>query len=245
MNSPSENRPSENRPAAGRPPGERPSQGQPAEGAPVAGAPEAPLPPGNGITRLLQSFTHGDPDEVLTLEGLLHGLGRSAYGMFLFVSVLPGFIPVPGAAGAISGPLVALIGLQLLVGLRHPWLPGFIGRRGPRRSTMDRFCKRISPWMARLEHLVRPRLQVLTGNRVASAFTGVLLVALGVLLALPVPMTNYIFAGLLLLFALALMERDGALLLGLWTVTSAGLLSMGLLSERLVTVVGHWLDKLF
>ncbi len=114
---------------------------------------------------------------MLALDGLLHGGRRSAFGMFLFVSVLPGFIPVPGAAGAISGPLVVLIGVQLLVGLRYPWVPGFIGRRGPRRSTMDRFCRRISPWMARLEHLVRPRMQVLTGNRAGNAFTGLLLVA--------------------------------------------------------------------
>ena len=229
------NLPSESRPADTPPPEDQPGEDR--------SGPSSPA--GNGITRLLQSFTHGDPDEVLALEGLLHGLGHSAFGMFLFVSVLPGFIPVPGAAGAISGPLVVLIGLQLLVGLRHPWLPGFIGRRGPRRSTMDRFCRRISPWMARLENLVRPRMQVLTGNRLGNAFTGVLLVALGVLLALPVPMTNYIFAGLVLLFALALMERDGALLIGLWAVSSAGLLSMGLLSERLVVVIGHWLERLF
>ena len=211
----------------------------PAEGA-------APPPAaGNGIARLLQSFAHGDPEQVLALDGLLHGLGRSAFGMFLFVSILPGFIPIPGFAGAVSGPLVVLIGVQLIAGLRKPWVPGFIGRRGPRRSTMARFCNRITPWMARLEHLVRPRLQVLTGNRMANAFTGLLLVALGLLLALPVPMTNYLFAGILLLFALALMERDGALLLGLWLVSTAGLLSMGLLSERLVVLVGRWLEQLF
>lgn len=223
-----------------------PSSSGPSESPPPGDGSAGNDPPaGNGIARLLQSFTHGDQDQVLTLDGLLNGLGRSAFGMFLFVSVLPGFIPVPGAAGAISGPLLVLIGLQMMVGLRHPWLPGFIGRRGPRRSTMARFCTRISSWMERLEHLVRPRMQVLTGNRAASAFTGLLLIALGVLLALPLPMTNYVFAGLALLFALALMERDGALLLVLWVVCSAGLLSMALLSERLVVVIGHWLDRLF
>lgn len=200
---------------------------------------------GNGIARLLQSFAHGDPRERLTMDRLLQGLGRTAFGMFLFVSILPGFIPIPGAGGMISGPLVVLIGLQLLVGLRRPWVPGFIGRRGPQRGTMARFCRRITPWMRRLEHLVRPRLQVLTGNRMANALTGVLLIALGVLLALPLPMTNYLFAGTLLLFALALMERDGALLLVLWLVSIAALLSMGLLSERLVVLVGDWLRQLF
>lgn len=199
---------------------------------------------GNGIARLLQSFAHGDPGERLTMDRLLQGLGRTAFGMFLFVSILPGFIPIPGAGGMISGPLVVLIGLQLLVGLRRPWVPGFIGRRGPQRGTMARFCRRITPWMNRLEHLVRPRLQVLTGNRMANALTGVLLIALGVLLALPLPMTNYLFAGTLLLYALALMERDGALLLVLWLVSIAALLSMGLVSERLVVLAGDWLSSL-
>ena len=198
-------------------------------------------PPGNGIARLLRSFAQGDPEEVLALDRLLYGLGRSAFGMFLFVSVLPGFVPIPGFAGVVSGPLVALIGLQLIVGLRKPWVPAFIGRRGPRRSTMARFCDRITPAMARLEHLVRPRLRALTRSRMANAYTGVLLICLGLLLALPLPMTNFVFAGTLLLFALALMERDGALMLVLWTVSTAGLVATGLLSEELARLIHGWL----
>ncbi len=208
--------------------------------------PAAPPNPaeGQGITRLLRSFGAGAADDVLTLDGLLSGLRHSAFGMFLFVSILPGFIPIPGVGGAVGGPLVVLIGLQLLVGLSRPWLPGFIGRRGPRRQTMVRFCDRITPWLARLEHLVRPRLQVLADNRVARAFTGLLLIVLGILLGLPIPMTNYLFAGALLLYALALMERDGALLLGLWIVTAAGLVAMGLLSEQLAELAAHWWQRL-
>ncbi len=197
--------------------------------------------PSNGIARLLRAFTQGDPQEVLALDRLLYGLGRSAFGMFLFVSVLPGFVPIPGFAGVVSGPLVALIGLQLIVGLRKPWVPAFIGRRGPRRSTMARFCDRITPAMARLEHLVRPRLRALTRSRLANAYTGVLLICLGLLLALPLPMTNFVFAGTLLLFALALMERDGALMLVLWTVSTAGLVATGLLSEELARLIHGWL----
>src|SRR5690606_10055364 len=40
--------------------------------------------------------------------------------LLLVVAVLPAFIPIP-IGGALSGPLVVLIALQLLVGLRHPW----------------------------------------------------------------------------------------------------------------------------
>ena len=197
--------------------------------------------PGNGIASLLGSFSQGDPQDVLALHGLLPDLGRSAFGMFLFVSVLPGFVPIPGFAGIVSGPLVVLIGLQLVLGLRKPWVPGFIGRRGPKRSTMVRFCDRIAPWLARLERMVRPRLQPLTSNRLANILTGALLIGLGLLLALPLPMTNFVFAGTLLLFALALMERDGALLLVLWVATGTGLLATALLSEELARLIHGWL----
>jgi hypothetical protein len=199
----------------------------------------------SGIAGLLQAFSEGDPDQILSLDGLLSGLRRSAFGMFLFVSILPGFVPIPGVGGAVGGPLVILIGLQLLVGLGHPWLPGVIGRRGPRRRTMQRFCKRIAPWLARLEHLVRPRLQPLVDSRLANAFTGLLLVMLGVLLALPIPMTNYLFAGALLLYALALLERDGALLLVLWGLTVAGLVTMAMLSEQLALMLAGLWQQLF
>src|SRR5690606_10280473 len=148
--------------------------------------------PRSGLTRVLDAFAHGDPEELLSLDRLLGGLGRSAFGMFLFVAILPGFIPIPGAGGVVSGPLVMLIGLQLVAGLAQPWLPGFVARRGPRRRTLERFHRRIAPWLGRLERLVRPRMQGLVGSRLANSVTGLLVLVLGLLLALPIPMTNYL-----------------------------------------------------
>ncbi|MFH7365458.1 exopolysaccharide biosynthesis protein, partial [Pseudomonas syringae group genomosp. 7] len=84
-------------------------------------------------------FASGDPAEHMPLGQILSNLQQSAFGVFLFVAILPSFIPIPGLGGAVSGGLVFLIGLQMLFCLLRPWLPGFIGRRGPRRSTMHRF----------------------------------------------------------------------------------------------------------
>ena len=42
---------------------------------------------------------------------------------------------------------------------------------------------------------------------------------IGILLALPIPFTNYVFGGMLIAFAFALVERDGALLLVVWMTT--------------------------
>lgn len=200
-------------------------------------------PPEAGIRALLAAYAVGDPDDLLTLRILLSGLGKRMFGMLLFIAALPAFIPIP-IGGAISGPLTILIGLQLLFGMRRPWLPKFIAGRGPHRHTLLRFERRIGPWLDRLEHLIRPRLTRVLDHRVAAMFTGLMLVLLGILLALPIPLTNYLFGGLMLLYALALLERDGVLMLVAWTAGIAAIAVFGVLSGTLAAVAIEWVDML-
>ncbi|RZA22223.1 MAG: exopolysaccharide biosynthesis protein [Lysobacteraceae bacterium] len=197
-----------------------------------------------GTRAILDALIDGDQEQTLDFNDLMAGLGRRAFGMLLFVAVLPAFIPIP-IGGALSGPLIVLIAAQLLVGLRRPWLPGFIARRGPKRQALARFERIVDPWLRRLEHVVRPRLTVVLDHRLATAFTGLLLVLLGLLLSLPIPFTNYLLGGLILLYALALLERDGALMLAAWGVGIAALSTTGALSGGLIAMVQPWIDRLF
>ena len=190
-----------------------------------------------GTRALLDSLAQGNPDDLLTLRDLLAGLGRRAFGMLLFVASLPAFIPIP-IGGVIAGPLVVLIGAQLLIGLRRPWLPGFIARRGPHRHAMARFDRRISPWLGKLEHLIKPRLTGVLDHRAASMFTGLLLVVLGVALALPLPLTNYPFGLILLAFSFALIERDGRLMLLAWAAGLMEIVALVGFSSQIVNIVG-------
>ncbi len=198
---------------------------------------------GDGIGALLELTRSGHPDDALPLREILGDLQDSAFGMFLLIAVIPSFIPIPGVAGAISGPLVMLIGAQMLAGLRRPWLPGPIGRRGPKRRTLARFVGAASRWLDRLDRLLKPRLASLTGAA-GRHVSGLLLVLLGLLLALPIPFTNYLFGGLLLVFALALLERDGLVLLVAWLAGIAAIAVFGVLSGGLADLASGWLHRL-
>lgn len=202
-------------------------------------------PPRDAGARILLKFlATGDPRDVVRFSDVFADLGKRSFGMLLFVATLPAFIPIPGVGGAVSGPLAILIGLQLLAGLRAPWLPGFIARRGPHRHAMVRFERMLSPWLSRLERLVKPRLPALLDHRLAGMFSGLLLVLLGMLLALPIPLTNYLFGALLLLFALALLERDGALMGVAWLAGAIAVVVFGVLSGNLAALAVEWLDRL-
>jgi len=190
---------------------------------------------------LLDSLAIGNPDDLLKLGDILSGLGRRAFAVLLFLAIPPSFIP--GVAGVISSPIVILVGVQLLWGLRRPWLPRFLAERGPHRKIIIRFDEVFSPWLKRLEHLIKPRYTGVLDHRAASMLTGLILILLGVLLALPIPLTNPIFGGLLLLFALALLERDGLLMLLSWLASAIAIAIFGVLSGSLAATAAHWIGK--
>lgn len=197
-----------------------------------------------GTRALLDAFAEGPPEDALRLDMLFSGLGKRSFGMLLFVSALPAFIPIPGLGGAVSGPLAILIGMQLLVGQRRPWLPGFVARRGPHRHSLKRFRDLLAPALRWLERVVRPRAAWILDHRLASGISGTLIILVGLLLALPIPLTNYIFGGMLLLFAFALLERDGWLMLIAWLLGSSSVAVFGVLSGRLASLAAEWWARL-
>ena len=197
-----------------------------------------------GMRAVLDTLCDGDPYDHLALRDLIGGLGRSTFGVLLFIATIPAFIPIPGVAGALSGPLVVLVGLHLLMLLRKPWLPGFVARRGPQRSTLIRFDRVGDRWLRWLETLVRPRVTAVIDHPVATIFTGLQLVLLGVLLGLPIPFTNFLFGALLLLYALALLERDGALMLIAWAAGTVAIYVFGSVSGNLAAMLWAWVENL-
>lgn len=197
-----------------------------------------------GMRAVIDALCDGDPGEQLALRELVVDLGRSTFGVLLFVATLPAFIPIPGLAGALSGPLVMLVGLHLLILQRKPWLPDFIARRGPQRSTLIRFDRISDRWLRWLERAVRPRLLGMIDHPMATVLTGLQLVLLGILLALPIPFTNFLFGGLLLLYALALLERDGALMLISWCAGLVAIYVFGSVSGNLAAMLWAWVAGL-
>lgn len=202
----------------------------------------ARVPHEHGTWAVLDHFAEGDPEEIVQLDQVLADLEERAFGMLLFLSIPTAFIP--GVAGVVSGPLVILVGVQLLFGRSRPWLPNWIGRRGPHRSALRKFRDRLGPRLGLLERFIKPRNEVLVDHVLPNAFTGLHLVLLGLLLSLPIPFTNVLFAILLLVFALALLERDGRLVIVAWITSAVAIGFFGVLSGSLAGMVAKWWEML-
>lgn len=183
--------------------------------------------PQHRTTDLIRETLAGIAGEDVAVGDLLDRFERRSFGMLLLFLSLPAFIPIPGVAG-VTGPLIALVGVQMLIGLRHPWLPRFARRKRIQKAGFARFTARMGRVLRVLERFCRPRLTWLFDKSGARA-GGVVLVIYGLLLSLPIPFTNYIFGLILLSIAIAMIERDGALLLSSWFVVGPLVLAIGVL----------------
>ncbi len=188
-------------------------------------------------SQILADLAQSGEGDTVSIGDILARVRGRAYGVALLLVLLPAFLPLPIGTGAISGPLVIAIGLQMLLTLRQPWLPRRTKRREIRRATLTRFAQRMQRVLGRLERACKPRLAGLTKSTYAHMFTGMQLILLGILLSLPIPLTNYPLGLLLLIYAITIVERDGALLLVAWTLGCSTIIASAFLSTEVVELI--------
>lgn len=164
-------------------------------------------PPGTTpqrVSDLLEELSTSWAHERVSLGDVTQRLGERGYGVLMFVLALLGV--VPGVASIAAIPL-ALVAVQLAVGLPRPWLPRFLAARSLSRTEFARMVELAAPHLARAERLLRPRLLAVTGP-LGERVIGAICLVLALLLTVPV-LFNWPLAVPVALMALAVLERDG------------------------------------
>lgn len=158
---------------------------------------------------LLGSLVAEVEGETASVGWLLARLRKRAFGYALLVFALPSCLPMPPGVPAICGVVLAIVGVQMIVGVHPLWLPSFLSRREVARTSLEALVRRASPSIERLERLARPRLSVMTGP-VGYRLVGILVVVLALIMVLPIPfLGNMPPAVAIVIIAIGLTEGDG------------------------------------
>lgn len=147
---------------------------------------------------------------------LIDAIGTRSYGPFLIVPALIELSPVGGVPGVptVIAAIVVLFAAQMLWGRKRLWVPDWLAGRTLAAHQLQRMVKALRPVALRLDQWFHGRLQALTSGlwvRLA-ALACVALAALVPPLEL-VPFASSAPMGAIALFGLALMVRDGVLML--------------------------------
>jgi hypothetical protein len=162
-------------------------------------------------SELLRRFAEEGDGPTVTLADIAAHLRERSFGLLLFVTGMLGWIPVlPPGVSSIFGLAISLFAVQLMVGRVRPWMPGWLARRGIGRAAFAKGLLRVTPLLARVERVSRPRLAWMTGPAAERLLGGYILI-LALFVCVPLPMTNAMPAFAVTVIAIALIQQDGLL----------------------------------
>ncbi len=168
-------------------------------------------PSSQRLSVALQALGADESRSRISIRDLFAALGDRAIGALMLVFALPNIFPTPPGTSAILGAPLVFLTAQLTLGM-SPWLPGIIANRSMAREDFAKVAARITPWLARAERLLKPRLTWLVLPPVEYVI-GLLSLLLAIVLALPVPLGNMLPALAICFFSFAILERDGVCML--------------------------------
>lgn len=169
---------------------------------------------GGRLSEILASLADDTGRERVSVADIFKAMGDRAFGALILIFALPNVIPSPPGTSALTGAPLVFLSAQLMLG-QSPWLPKIIANRSIARSDFSAVVSRVSPWLARGEKMLRPRLGFLIYPP-AEYLTGFLCLILSIILILPIPLGNILPAIAICLFSFGVLERDGlCVLLGM------------------------------
>jgi hypothetical protein len=159
----------------------------------------------------------GDGSTTLTLGTLVDTLGTRGVGLLLLILSLPSALPIPAPGYSTPfGLAIALLALQLLFHRKQLWLPTTLRKRTIKNETAQKLRTAGLRVFSKTERLIRPRWRWMLTPLSRTVLASVVLI-MGLLMILPIPLTNTAPAFVVFVISLSLAEEDG-----IWSV--AGLL---------------------
>lgn len=154
--------------------------------------------------------------EEVDVDVILDAFDSRLFGPLIVVPALfmvspLGAIPV---VPTILASFILLVTVQHLFGRTHPWLPGLLRERSVEQEKVDRALDKMRPWAERIDHVIKPRLDVLA-SKPAIYVTSIVIVLMAALVPLLeiVPFAVFLPGATILMLGLAMTARDGLLAL--------------------------------
>jgi len=182
------------------------------------------------LSEILQSALSVNRGGHITVGELMSRIAERSYGMLLVLLALPTLIPVlpPGSAATI-GLIYTIIGFQMLIGKKYPWLPERARNYRLSEKIVFKLRERGVSLFRVLERFTNSRW-LLFGTDVMLRLVALPVILMGIILFTPLPFMNTVPALSVLLLGIGLLNKDGIFLLAglLLSLSMLGIIYFGL-----------------
>ncbi|HIG22180.1 exopolysaccharide biosynthesis protein [Henriciella sp.] len=171
----------------------------------------------NPLENVLERAINEVDGDNVTFGDILDLFGARSFGPIIVLLGMLVTVPPIGAVPGlpmIVGLVIILFTVQIVFGAKRIWVPNFIEKRSISKEKLEAADKKAKPWLKRIDGLVSERITMLTGPWAIYA-SAVIIIFLA-LLMIPLELVPFAVAApgaAITLYGLAIMARDGVLML--------------------------------
>lgn len=168
------------------------------------------------VSEILEDIKFNNSDKkYITIEEIQRYLNQIGFYLLIIFFSFPLALPLPYPPGftTIVGIPLLFFSLQMLIGRKSPWLPKWLGKRRISTQKFSLLIDKAMPYVKKIEKIFRPRMKIIAENNIVEKVVILLSCIFSAYIILPLFIVNHIAgAGILLMF-LALLNKDGMMII--------------------------------
>lgn len=181
------------------------------------------MPPHKIITtQVIEDVVNKSSADRIPVRDLVEAMDAIGFGLVMMIFAFGIVIPLPPPFPSIISIPLAIFSLQMALGYSAPKLPKRFSDLSVKRSVLAMLVQKSSPYIRRVERILRPRLSFMTRGAMERVI-GVFTLIFSISIFLPIPLSNFIPGLGILIISFGLLGKDGLIVIIGLVVGSIGI----------------------
>ena len=159
-------------------------------------------------TQAIEDVVNKSSADRIPVRDLVEAMQAIGFGLAMMIFAFGIIIPLPPPFPSIIAMPLIIFSLQMIAGYTAPKLPKRFEKITVKRSVVAMLVQKSSPYIRKVEHILRPRLSFVTTPR-AERVIGIFTLIFSSFIVFPMPLSNFIPGLGILIISFGLLGKDG------------------------------------
>ena len=159
-------------------------------------------------TQVLEDVVNKSSSDRVPIKDLVDAMDSVGFGLAVMIFAFGLIIPLPPPFPSIISIPLVIFATQMIAGYSSPKLPKRFANLSVKRSVLAMLIQKSSPYIRKMEKILRPRLLFMT-SPVAERVVGVFILIFSTFVLMPMPLSNFVPGLGVLIISFGLLGKDG------------------------------------
>lgn len=159
-------------------------------------------------TQLIEDVVNKASSDRILIKDLVDAMHSIGFGLVIMIFAFGLIIPLPPPFPSIISLPLLVFSVQMVMGYTSPKLPKRFAKLSVKRSVLAMLTKKSSPYIHKVERILKPRLLFMTSVN-AERVIGFFILIFSTFVTVPLPLSNFIPGLGVLIISFGLLGKDG------------------------------------